>query len=466
MMKMKRNPIQIIILITCIALMYPVLTEATSCQIEIDPSQVTGEILPLLGINAGPSPIGDPKNPDITSQYQNIGVQSIRNHDIYGAHSMSILYPNRMCDPQIRDCYNFSSSDDTFAAIVNGGFQPYFRIGDGYEIVNPPAPEEYENWSDAAVHVIRHYHQGLWDGFHSNITGVEIWNEPDNIHFWPKPHTQEEFFRLYAMTAKKLKAAFPDLKIGGPGVTPACIKSEKGRQYLRSFLTYMKQHQVPLDFLSWHMYSNNPDDYTEGGLYIDSLLKEFGYENAENHLTEYNTEVKKGKADEGALALRAGSRGSAILTAAWISLQNSGVDAAYLYRGNDPSIAFPEFYGIFYANGKPKKTALAFSLWSDLVNYHTKIHLDIPDSYGFMYGLTGQDDNGNIGILVSNTNNMTQPVHFHFKNSTYTMEKGFMVSHLSDLVQEIKIKDNQMVMPPDSVLFIQMNTIDQVYHTS
>ncbi len=98
---MKRNHIQFIILITCIVLISPDFAEATSCQIEIDPSQVTGEILPLLGINAGPSPIGDPKNPDITSQYQNIGVQSIRNHDIYGAHSMSILYPDRMCDPKI-----------------------------------------------------------------------------------------------------------------------------------------------------------------------------------------------------------------------------------------------------------------------------------------------------------------------------------------------------------------------------
>jgi len=158
---MKPNHIQFIILITCIALMYPGLAEDTTCQIEIDPSQVTGEILQLLGINAGPSPVGDPKNPDITSQYQNIGVQSIRNHDIYGAHSMSIFYPDGTCDPQNKDCYNFSSSDDNFAAIVNGGFQPYFRIGDGYEIVNPPGPEEHENWSDAAVNVIRHYHQGL-----------------------------------------------------------------------------------------------------------------------------------------------------------------------------------------------------------------------------------------------------------------------------------------------------------------
>jgi len=258
------------------------------------------------------------------------------------------------------------------------------------------------------------------------------------------------------MTAKKLKAGFPDLKIGGPGVTPAGIKSEKGRQYLRSFLAYMKEHEVPLDFLSWHMYSNNPNDYSEGGSYIDSLLKEFGYEKAENHLTEYNTEVRKGKADERALALRAGSRGSAILTGAWISLQNSGVDAAYLYRGNDPSITFPEFYGIFYANGKPKKTALAFSLWSGIAKYHTKIHLGIPDSNGDMYGLAGIDDKGNVGILVSNTNNMTQPVHFQVLNGDYTMEKGFMVSHISDSIQEITMKDNQMVMPPDSVLFIQL----------
>jgi hypothetical protein len=66
---------------------------------------------------------------------------------------------------------------------VNGGFQPYFRIGGGYEIVNSTSSEEYENWSDAAgtcSFVITIRDCGM--AFIQTITGVEIWNEPDNIH--------------------------------------------------------------------------------------------------------------------------------------------------------------------------------------------------------------------------------------------------------------------------------------------
>lgn len=445
------------LLIVCSLFICSVASGDSAGQILIDPTQSAGEILPLLGVNAGPAPVGDQGNPDITTQYHDIGVQSIRNHDIYGAHSMSLMYPDRMCDPTDPSCYNFSASDTAFAAMVNGNFTPYFRIGDGYEIVHPPTPSEQEHWSDAAVMVIRHYREGLWNGFSSDIRCVEIWNEPDNVHFWPKPHTQEEFFALYAKTAKKIKAAFPDLKVGGPGVTPAGIKTERGRAYLRSFLTYVKENQVPLDFLSWHMYSNNPEDYSEGGIVIDSLLREYGFENAENHLTEYHTDVKKGTADKNAFDLRTGSPGSAILTAAWISLQNSGVDEAYVYRGNDPTLSFPVFYGIFYADGRPKKPALAFSLWSAMVRYHKKIPLEISGFQDPVYALAGQDDAGNIGVLISNPGLDPRSVSLSVQNRVYPEGEGLMVSDRSDEIQKIRVTNGQVTMPPDSLVFIPCN---------
>ncbi len=427
----------------------------TVCEIRIDPTVSAGEILPLLGINAGPSPVGDPHNPDLTSQYQEIGVLSVRNHDIYQAHSMSVIYPDRTCDPQDRTCYNFTTSDLTYAAIIHGGFEPYFRIGDGYEAVNPPSPAEQEYWSDAAVQTIRHYREGLWDGFTSDIRYVEIWNEPDNSHFWPKPHTKEEFFNLYAMTAKKLKDAFPDLLIGGPGVTPAAIKTENGRKYLKSFLVFMQENSVPVDFLSWHIYSNNPGDYEEGGLFIDSILEDFGFNQSENHLTEYNTEVMKGKSGGRAFDLRAGSPGSAILTASWISLQNSGVDQAFLYRGNDPSITFPEFYGIFYADGRPKKAALAFSLWSAVSGYQNRLSLQMNENKEGVFALAGREDDGNIGVLISNTNNVPIEIAIRIKDNRYQIQQGLLVSDLSIQILELPIHDQNVTMPPFSVLFMK-----------
>ncbi|MBN1165783.1 MAG: hypothetical protein JXA44_01485 [Methanospirillaceae archaeon] len=427
----------------------------TVCEIRIDPAGSTGEILPLLGVNAGPAPVGDPDNPDLTRQYQDIGVLSVRNHDIYHAHSMSLIYPDRTCNPQDRTCYNFTTSDATFEAITDGGFEPYFRIGDGYEAVNPPSPAEQEYWSDAAVQTIRHYREGLWDGFTSDIRYVEIWNEPDYIHFWPKPHTREEFFNLYAMTAKKIKLAFPDLLIGGPGLTQQAVTTGEGKRYVRSFLRYMQENSVPVDFLSWHIYSNNPADYEKGGLLIDSILDESGFGQSENHLTEYNTQIEKETYNDRAFDLRAGSPGSAILTACWISLQNSGVDQAFVYRGNDPSITFPQFYGIFYADGRPKKTALAFSLWSAVSGYQNRLPLQTNENKEGVFALAGRQDNGDIGILISNTNHFPQNIVIRINDENYQIQQGLLVSDLSITVQEIQIQKEHVTMPPFSVLFMR-----------
>ncbi len=440
--------------IFCFLLTFVPVSMGEVIEIILDLSEITGEMKPLLGVNAGPSPIGDYHNPILTNQYQSIGVRSIRNHDIYRAHSMSGFYPDRTCNPETRTCYNFFTSDSSFSKIIEGGFEPYFRIGDGYDMVKPPSPQEYENWSDAAVKVISHYREGLWDGFISDMKYVEIWNEPDNIHFWPKPHTAEDFFHLYSITAKKIKMAFPDLKVGGPGFTQGAIKTENGRQFVRSFLAFVKKNNIPLDFISWHMYSNNPDDYEEAGLFFDSLLAEYELENVENHCTEYNTDTKRRKNGESEYALRAGSSGAAILTASWISLQNCGVDQAFVYRGNDPSQNAPEFYGIFYANGSPKKSALAFSFWSAISGYQKRISLHRSDMNHGLYAIAGQDSIGNIGALLSNTNNAPQTVSIIVEGANYDVGKGYLLSDLSEQIQEISIDNRQISMPSHSVFFI------------
>jgi xylan 1,4-beta-xylosidase len=439
-------------------LLVPACAALSEGEIQITPSLQIGEIVPLLGVNAGPAPIGDPRNPDLTLAYQEIGVRSVRTHDIYNAHSMSILYPDASCDPGDRRCYNFTTSDATFAALVNGGFSPYFRIGDGYDRVHPPDIEEQENWSEAAVNILRHYREGLWDGFYSDITYVEIGNEPDNVHFWPKPHTKEEFFRLYEKTATKLKQAFPDLLVGGPGVTPAGVKTDFGRSYLRSFLLYMKEHEVPVDFLSWHMYSNNPQDYKNGGIFIDSLLAAYGFTDSENHLTEYNSEVDKGEKGGKTLALRAGSEGAAVLTAAWITLQSSGVDQAFVYRGNDPSITFPEFFGIFYADGRPKKIAQAFSLWSEISAYSQQVRATINGDIQNIYAIAGLQKNGTVKVLISNMNSHPVSLSLH-GGEGIGITGGLLVSDKSTDTVPLQIVGDTVEMPGFSVVLITMDHI-------
>jgi hypothetical protein len=342
------------------------LSSSARADVTLKLGAVTGAAVePLLGVDSGPLPYGDAGSADVTRQYQEIGVTAIRTHGNPGAFSMSYVYPDKTADPGSRSSYDFALSDRAFRAMLSGGFAPYLRLGDAYERVAPPrTAAERRNWVAAAVNVVRHYTQGLWGGFSAQLAAVEIWNEPDNGHFWPAPLTRTDFFALYEETTTALRAAFPDLRIGGPAFAPAGSLAPQGREYVHAFLTYMHEHGVPLDFVSWHIYSNDHRDYSGGAAFYRAEMRAHGYGAAESHITEWNTSPRGlSPADE--LAVRSGARGAAIDTAAWIALQQSDVVFSSFFKGQDPSMSAPWFYGLFYADGTPKKPALAFSLWHD-----------------------------------------------------------------------------------------------------
>ncbi len=363
----------------------------------------SGTIRPLLGVNIGPAPAGKPGNADLTDAYRQIGVTLIRTHDFYGPLDMAVMYPNRLQDPAEQRSYDFRTSDAMWRAIVQGGFEPYLRLGDSWNNARPPAnAQELANWARAAVEVVRHYRQGKWNGFTTAFRYVEIWNEPDLAQFWPRPHTPREYFQLYVETARALKQAFPDLRIGGPGLTQAGVMTPQGKKWLHDFLLYVKQNNAALDFLSWHMYSNNPADWANAAQFYRGELDALGLSATALHVTEWNTDIRPvGDKSAEALALRTGGKGAAILTAAWIALQENQVEAAAFYRGPDPDLNAPEFYGLFYADGRPKRAALAFSLWARMAAHPQRLKLTTTPQTA-LWALAGQDAAGETALLLAN----------------------------------------------------------------
>ena len=359
----------------------------------------------LLGVNIGPAPAGNnPNNQNLSQVYAQLNVNLIRTHDFYGPLDMAVMYPDRTRDPADPRSYAFAQSDEMWRAIVGAGSQPYFRLGDSWNNAKPPAnAQERANWVKAAVEVVRHYRAPDWGvRYAGKLTYVEIWNEPDHQQFWPKPRTPQEYYQLYAETARALKQEFPELKIGGPGLTPAGALTPQGNQWARNFLDYVKQHNAPLDFISWHMYSNNPNDWVTAAQFYRGQLDARGFTTTTQHVTEWNTDTKQSDANNAeAIALRTKSKGAAILTAAWIAMQQNGIAVSTFYRGPDPAMDAPSFYGMFYANGKPKKVALAFWLWARLVEHSKRLNLTAtPNSP--LWVLAGQNTSGEIAILIAN----------------------------------------------------------------
>ncbi|MBO5652819.1 MAG: hypothetical protein J6S44_01225, partial [Clostridia bacterium] len=147
------------------------------------------------------------------------------------------------------------------------GVEPYYRLG--VTIENAGAvkqlwvkpPEDMEKWASVCEHIVRHYNEGWADGFHYGITYWEIWGEPDNPpYLWT--FEKEEYFRLYATTAKLLKEKHPSIKVGAYGCTgfyriwkenPEMTPMEQYRvDFFHEFFDYVTKEKAPIDFFSWH----------------------------------------------------------------------------------------------------------------------------------------------------------------------------------------------------------------------
>ena len=61
---------------------------------------------------------------------------------------------------------------------------------------------------------------------------------------------RDEYFRLYEITARAIKDVDPAIPVGGP--------STSGSKWVKSFLQFCRENDVPVDFVTTHQYSGDP----------------------------------------------------------------------------------------------------------------------------------------------------------------------------------------------------------------
>lgn len=282
-----------------------------SNQCTIDFSKVTGDIRPLHGVCCAPySSDGGAEQPVIRSRFTEAHIPYCRLHDCNGAYGGSYfvdipnVFPDFDADENDPASYDFYYTDEYIGAIQASGAEAYYRLGItiewGSKKYTTAVPKDTEKWARICEHIIRHYNEGWADGFSYGITYWEIWNEPDNpgnrfgSSMWAG--TKEDFFHLYSVTARHLKACFPDIKIGGYG---SCGFYARTRQnvsqafkdfvsYFTDFLAMVKREGVSLDFFSWHLYSGSADEVIEHAKFVRETLDSYGFTDTESHLNEWN----------------------------------------------------------------------------------------------------------------------------------------------------------------------------------
>lgn len=228
-----------------------------------------------------------------------LGVRRVRFHGVF--HDDMFVYrandgggfgpPTPFDEPR----YTFSYVDKVVDFILEAGAQPFVELGFmPRELATQTEtlfwwkahcspPTDMARWVELVTATLEHWVERY------GIDEVrqwrfEIWNEPNLVpHFWTGSRT--EYFELYEATARAVKAVDPRLVVGGPS-TSVFVPDDRYKGefedraaehataastdvdaldwrpvWIHELIEWCRERDVPLDFLSTHLY---PTDFAFG----------------------------------------------------------------------------------------------------------------------------------------------------------------------------------------------------------
>lgn len=318
--------------------------------------QSTGApIKDLQGVDGGPIPTFSARYPthapalltllpaNVTCTYLAARVSLVRTHDYFGMGDIDSSFSFASGRPMLRGreqldifrdlnadadrstSYDFAPTDRLILSITGIGADVLFRIG--RSVRADPSPPNAGKYSVIVSHIVRHYNLGWDQGYRHLVKYWEVWNEPDlGGVFWAGTPTQ--YYELYSSVARAIKAVDPGSHVGGPALSDAWSPSP----YREGFLEFVRGHDLPLDFFSWHDYSVDADDpfeFVRVARRVRALLDRFGFRNTKSFLDEWNYGIVG--ADLQATTLQR----AAFTASAMIYMQDAPIDRAALYRGDN-----------------------------------------------------------------------------------------------------------------------------------
>ncbi len=342
-------------------------------RIFVDLAATRGPVKPMHAVNNGPIRSMSVQCRQNFPEWVEAGIPYARTHDStlnhgYGGENtvdVDAVFPNFDADENDPASYDFPVTDKYLTTINDAGTEVFYRLGSTIEHwekkyrVHPP--KDFAKWARVCEHIIRHYTEGWADGFNYKMEYWEIWNEPDCAPAtWTG--TTEQFFEFFAVVASHLKSCFPHLKIGGPAIA-------YWKETAVKFLAYMHEHNVPLDFFSWHRYCSTPEAMSINADFYRRALDENGYPNAESICNEWNYVESWTENFDKSIDLIHSHRGSAFTAACLLTGQHTSIDML-MYYDAQPGIwnALFNYYTL-----RPEKTYYVFHAFNVLYRLGTSV---------------------------------------------------------------------------------------------
>ncbi len=239
-----------------------------------------------------------------------IGFQYIRGHGLF-SDDMGIFHAYQDENGQRQVEYNWTYLDRVMDAYQRLNIKPFFELGfmpydmaSGSQLMfywkgNVTPPQDHSEWANLIkamiVHLVSRYGErevATWP--------VEVWNEPNLAVFWENADL-EAYFKLYEVSVKAVKEALPQMRVGGPAICGI----ENCHDWMRAFLQFCQDKDLPLDFVTRHAYMAEEPIKTGHYVYhtmrtVQSIMDEMQatrdiidsfpkFKGMEMHITEFNT---------------------------------------------------------------------------------------------------------------------------------------------------------------------------------
>ena len=438
-----------------------------AADIRVDFKSVVGPVKPVNGV--GQPPVVGWGNCGMFHYLKEAGIPYARLHDVGGAFGKNIfvdipnLFRDFDADENDPKNYDFAFTDILLKGLVENGVEPYFRLGVTIENradIRPYRilpPKDYAKWARICEHVIRHYTEGWADGYRMKITHWEIWNEPDGFE---KPADNRmfmapfaEYCRFYEIASKHLKAKFPHLKIGGYAscgfydITKTRHHVQNTGRYghlakcFRDFVDYVKAHECPWDFFSFHCY-DDPANAVKQNQYVRDYLDAHGFSGVELSLNEWMPFTWTDRNDS--------ARKTALIAAMLAVMQNGPIDDAEIY---DAKCGTGQYSPMFSSETRgPRPVYWAYYAFNELRILKNAVRVDCPISD--VYAVAADDGNGTGSMFLVSTARATVPVSFDFQGREVV---SCRVTDATRIYADAELPD---MLPSDSVWRIVVKSPD------
>jgi hypothetical protein len=443
---------------------------AGTCELVVDFSKSAGKIRPLNGVNNGPFVDGN-HTADMNARHKEAAFPSVRLHDCHWPNPNVVdipsIFPLFHADADDPKNYVFGPTDKYLAPIADRGAEIVYRLGVSIEHTtryHTQPPPDYKKWAKICVNVIKHYNDGWADGKHYGIKTFEIWNEPDiGPRMWTG--TQQQYFDLYRTAVTAIKVYNPELKVGGQ------VSFVKG-SYTRPFMAYCRDQRLPLDFFSWHRYSDTPTDLMDDARLVRSLLDEYGFKSAESLCTEWRPMIegfdkvswKQGTpagSVRAAFARNRNHESAAFAASALMQMQDVPIDRAHYYTADDsPWSMFDEF-------GEPGKVFFAFKAFNMFLQTTNRVAVTgAPGGDGVTACCGLADDGKSAGLLLSNYRGKPADLQISLKNfplagdlkvERFIVDEAYDCTPLDPLSLEGRNRTLRLSLPPATVIFVRLS---------